>query len=220
MEEITNLSHNKRSVLVYIHNKTCYTIETSRFVIFGVQEKRTVNTISPKTKQGYNYEKSLVSLKGCAGIQTFAVKLSETTQLCFLVAFRNSTIQIRRQSRNKVALLLIKDRNITPDVRYFERIMKNEDPNPDLPGCYPGGQCDCTFKATIASEQPVFQMEFENIVIHISMTTYYESEVNVIISTKTGIEGTSYAIPNGVGMVREICNEEEAENKTYNCQII
>ena len=220
MEEITNLSHNKRSVLVYVRNKTCYTIETSRFVIFGVQKQRNVNTISPKTKQGYNYEKSLVSLKGCAGIQTFAVKLSETTQLCFLVAFRNYTIQIRRQSRNKVALLFLKDHNITPDVRYFERIMKNEDPNPDLPGCYPSDQYGCTFKATIASEQPVFQMAFENIAIRISMTPHCDSEVNMIISTKTAIEGTSYEIPNGVGMVREIHNEDAEEKETRGCHIM
>ena len=216
MEEITNLSHNKRSVLVYVHNKTSYTIETSRFVIFGEQNQRSVNTISPNSKRGYNYEKTTVSLKGCAGIQTFAVKLSETSELCFLVAFRNYTIQVRRRSRNKVALLFLKDCNITADVCYFERIMKNVESNPDLPGCYTSSKYDSTFQAIIASEQPTFQMEFENIVIHISMTPRYDSEVRVIISTKTATEGTSY---NEVGMVRKI-HHDVAEKKKHNCHIM
>ena len=221
MEEITNLSHNKRSVLVNVQNKTCYTIETSKYVIFGVQKQYDVNKIIfPNTKRGYNYEKSTVSLKGCAGIQTFSVKFSKTSELCFLLAFRNSTFQIRRRSRNKVALLFLKDRNITADVRYFERIMKNVEPNPDLPGCYPSGIYDYTFKATIASEQPVFQMEFENIAICISMTPSYDSEVEVIVSTKTAIEGTSYAIPNEVGIVRKIRNEGAKEKETHDCHIM
>lgn len=210
MEEITNLSHKKRSVLVYVHNKTSYTIETSRFVIFGEQKQRNVNVILPNAKRGYNYEKSTVSIMGCAGIQTFSIKLSETSELCFLVAFRNYTIQVRRRSRNKVALLFLKDLNITPDVCYFERIMKNVESNPDLPGCHPSGDYDCTFNATIASEQCVFQMEFENIAICISMTPYYDSEVKVIIST---IE-----VPNKVGMVHEMRNEDAEEIR--NCHIM
>ena len=98
--------------------------------------------------------------------------------------------------------------------------MKNVESNPDLPGCYTSSKYDSTFQATIASEQPTFQMEFENIVIHISMTPHYDSDVEVIIFTKTAIEETSYNIPNEVGMVHKICHEDVAEKETHNCHIM
>lgn len=67
------------------------------------------------------------------------------------------------------------------------------EPNPDLLGCYPSSKYDCTFKATLASEQqPAFRMKFDNIVIDISMTQDNAAVVNVIISeTNKSQEETS-----------------------------
>lgn len=189
MEEITFLSQNKRSTLVRVRNNTPYVIETSCITIFGAQKESGVSEIPPKTEQGYNYKKSKLSFKGCAGIQTFGVKLSETSKLHFLVAFRNLTVQIKKKFHNKVALLFTEDSNINADldVVIFERIMRNEDPNPDLPGCYPRGKYGCTFKATIASEQPTFEMTYDSIQIVVSMMPDFKSEVGVILLTNEGI---------------------------------
>ena len=189
LEEITYLSQNKRSTLVRVRNETPYVIESSCITIFGAQKESGVSEISPKTERGYNYKKSKLSFKGCAGIQTFGVKLSETSKLRFLVAFRNLTVQIKKKFHNKVALLFIEDCDINADldVVIFERIMRNEDPNPDLPGCYPRGKYDCTFKATIASEQPTFHMIYDSIKIVVSMMPDYKSEVGVIVLTSEGI---------------------------------
>ena len=151
-----------------------------------------VTKILPNNKYGFRFKKSRFSLKGCAGIQTFVVKLSDTSEICFLVAFRNYAIQLINSRSNKVAFLYMKDR-ITyteADVCFYGKIMRNVDPNPDLLGCYPSDKYECTFKAIIASE-PAIHMEFDNIVIDISMTPDCAAEVKVIISTNKSEERTS-----------------------------
>ena len=187
LEEIAHLSKAERSCLVVVDNKTSYTIESSSIAIFGVPRRSGVTEILPNIKYGFRFKKSRFSLKGCAGIQTIVVRKSNTSKLCFLVAFRNYTIQLKN-SRNKVAFLYMKDCITEADVQFFEKIMRNVEPNPDVLGCYPSGKYDCTFKATIASEQPAFSMEFNNILIDISMTQDFAAEVKVIISTKVAIE--------------------------------
>ena len=113
--------------------------------------------------------------------------LSKAERSC-LVVVDNKTSYTIKNSRNKVAFLYMKDCITEADVQFFEKIMRNVEPNPDVLGCYPSGKYDCTFKATIASEQPAFSMEFNNILIDISMTQDFAAEVKVIISTKVAIE--------------------------------
>ena len=148
------------------------------------------------------------------------MKLSETSKLHFRVAFRNLTVQIKKKFHNKVALLFIEDCNINEDldVLIFERIMGNEDPNPDLPGCYPRGKYDCTFKATIASEQPTFQMIYDSIKIVVSMMPDYKSEVGVIVLTN---EGMALETPiEQVPLIIPAVPEERTTHKTPTKQVI
>lgn len=129
------------------------------------------------------------SLKGCAGIQTFIVRFSETSKLCFFVAFKNSIIQLRRNARNKVALLLVKDDYIKNklDVRYFDKVMKNEDECPKFEGCLQDKGYKRTYQSAIASEENMFQMECNSITIQVSMTHTRHCDVDVKVISKEAI---------------------------------
>ena len=117
--EIAFLSQNKRSCLVQVENQTCYTIICFGTAILGKQEHTHDYEIQSKQGKSYFFKKSNFSLKGCSVILTFTVKIPKVPSLYFLVAFRNDTIQIRKKSCNKVAILRINDSKIKPDVCFF-----------------------------------------------------------------------------------------------------
>ena len=129
------------------------------------------------------------SLKGCAGIQKFTVTFSETLKLCFFVAFKNSTIQLRKKARNKVALLLVNEDYLSEklDVCYFDKVMKNEDPCPTFKGCLQDSGYKCTYRSAFASKENIFQMECNNITIQVSMTHLHHCDVVVKVISKEAI---------------------------------
>ena len=65
----------------------------------------------------YYFKKCTISLVGCAGIHIFDV---ERLNINFLIVFRNYTIQLRKQSRNNVAILCIDNYDLEDvDLRGF-----------------------------------------------------------------------------------------------------
>ena len=188
--EIAFLSQNKRSCLVQVKNQTSYIISCFGKAILGKQEHTHDNKIQPEQRKSYFFKKSNFSLKGCAGILTFTVKISEGSTLCFLVAFRNYTVQIREESYNKVAILRINDSEIKPDlgVPFFSKLMEIKEscscPSFDK-CCYVSNAC--TFKATIASKQPNIEIQYDNIEIKVSMTHYHQSQVFITVTSKKEI---------------------------------
>lgn len=184
--EIASLCQNKRSCLVQVENQTSYIISCFGKAILGMQEHTHDNEIQPKHQKSYFFKKSNFSLKGCAGILTFTVKGST---LCFLVAFRNYTVQMREQSYNKVAILRINDSEIEPDMDFFSKLMKNKESCPSFDDCCYVSSA-CTFKATIASKQPNIEIQYDNIEIKVSMTCYHQSQVFVTVSSKKSKEIT------------------------------
>ena len=187
--EVNSLARNQRSCLLQVRNNTPYSISASCIAIFGGYDTRNVNAIKPNGYRPYYYKKSNLSLKGCAGIQIFAVKVSETSELCFLVAFRNYTIQIRKRSQNKVAVLRINDHEAKPDQRSFDEIMKNENSNPQFKSfkeCYESDKP--IFGSAYASSQMPSQLELDHITIDFSITPSFASHVEIKISTKLAID--------------------------------
>lgn len=187
--EMNSLARNQRSCLLRVHNNTPYFISASCITIFGGYDTRSVNAIQPNGYQPYYYKKSNLSLKGCAGIQIFAVKVSETSKLCFLVAFRNYTIQIRKRSQNKVAVLRINDFEAKPDLRCFDEIMKNENSNPQFrsfKGCYKSDKP--IFRSAYAGLPMPSQLQLDHITIDFSITPSFASHVEIKISTKIAID--------------------------------
>ena len=182
MKEIAALALCTRSCQVTVHNETPHVITSSGIVIFG-QPDNLPNSmdISSRESQRYDYSNNRFSLKGCAGIQRFTVKFSETSKLCFFVAFKNSTIQLSKNACNKVALLLVKNDyiNETLDVRYFDKIMKNKKPCPTFDGCLQDSGYERTYRSSIANRENIFQMECNNITIEVSMTHTRRCEVVV-----------------------------------------
>ena len=187
-EEIVFLSQNKRSCLAEVKNQTSYTISCFGRAILGMQEHTDDHEIQPRQQKSYSFKKSDYSLKGCAGILIFTVEISEASPLYFLVAFRNYTVQIRKQSCNKVAILRINDSKIKPGLRFFYELMKNEEPCPSFDKCCYRSN-DPTFKATIAHETPNFMIEYDNIEIKVSMTRSFQSQVFVTVYSKKEITG-------------------------------
>ena len=187
---------NRRSCQVLVKNQTQYTITSFSHSIFG-KCKANVETleIAPKSDQAYFYEKEKYSLTGCAGVQIFIVHLSASSKLSFLVAFRNYTIQLGKKSRNKVAILRMNDNwhcYTKIDLRSFDEIMKNEMSSPIF---YLDGynrRDECTFKSVLAAEHSGFQVEFDNIIVDISMTPDLKSKVEVKLSTKPAIEENTF----------------------------
>ena len=189
-EDIVFLRRSKRSCRVEVENQTSYTIRCIGKAILGKQGYTHDNKIQSKQQKSYFFKKSNFSLKGCAGILTFTVKIPKSSPLCFLVAFRNYTVQTRKQSSNKVAILRINDSRIKPDVRFFYELMKNEELHPSFDECCYSSNNDPTFEATIAHETPDFTIKFDNIEITVSMTTSFQSQVFVTISNKKDLEIT------------------------------
>ena len=164
-------------------------ITSSGNVIFGHPDNLLDSMdISSCESQRYDYSNG-TSLKGCAGIQKFIVKFLETSKLCFFIAFRNSTIQLRKKASNKVALLLVENDyiNETLDVRYFDKIMKNEEQCPIFEGCLQDKQYKRTYRSSIANEENMFQMECNNITIEVSMTHTRHCDVVVKVISKKAI---------------------------------
>ena len=90
--------------------------------------------ISSQNTESYLFKKSTLSLLGCAGSQTFDV---EGSNISFAIAFRNYTIQLRKRSRNKVAILRINNSELNVDQDFFRNIMEHEGPGrPTFKGCY------------------------------------------------------------------------------------
>ena len=116
IDEITSLALNKRSCLVYVHNMTSYVIKNTRIAIYGEIDNSRIAKIPPQKTAAYHFKKSTTSLVGCAGIQTFSV---EGLNINFLIAFRNDTVQLRKQSRNKVAILRIDSYDLNVDIDFF-----------------------------------------------------------------------------------------------------
>ena len=84
----------------------------------------------------YYFKKRTISLVGCAGIHIFDV---ERLNINFLIVFRNYTVQLRKQSRNNVAILCIDNYDLEDvDPRgFFRNIMKHEGSgHPTFNGCY------------------------------------------------------------------------------------
>ena len=186
--QIAFLCQNKRSCIAQVENQTSYTISCFGKAILGKQEHAHDPKIQPKQQKSYFFKKSNFSLKGCAGILIFTVKISDASPLYFLVAFRNYTVQISEQSYNKVAILRINKSEIETDVCFFSKLMKNEESCPLFDKCCYVGNA-CTFKATLASKQPNFMIEYDNIEITVSMTCYFLSQVFVTVSSKKEITG-------------------------------
>ena len=184
--EIAFLSQNKRSCRVQVENQTDYTITCFGTAILGKQEHTHDYKIQSKQGKSYFFKKSNFSLKGCSGILTFTV---EGSTLCFLVAFRNDTIQIRKKSCNKVAILRINDSKIKPDVCFFDELMRNEELCPKFDKrCYACNDPTYpTFEATIAHETPNFTIKYDNIEIKVSMTHNFQSQVFVTVSSQKEI---------------------------------
>lgn len=183
--EVNSLARNQRSCLLRVCNNTPYSISASCTPIFGGHDTPNVDAIPPNGYQPYYYKKSNLSLKGCAGIQIFLVKVSKTSKLCFLVAFRNYTIQIRKRSHNKVAVLRINDHEDKLDLRCFDEIIKNEKSNPQFKsfkGCYKSDKP--VFGSAYSDSQMPSQLELDHIIIDFSITPSFASHVEIKISTK------------------------------------
>lgn len=146
--------------------------------------------ISPNESQRYDYSMRF-SLKGCAGIQKFIVN-SDTSKLCFFVAFKNSTIQLKKDNRNKVALLLVTNDYINKDLdlRYFDKVMKNKKPCPTFDGCLQDRQYECTYRSSIASEENIFKMKCKDITIQVSMTHSRHCDIVVKVIDKKAVKST------------------------------
>ena len=180
IDEIT-LALNKRSCLVYVHNKTSYVIKNTRIAIYGEIDNSRIAKIPSQTTEAYHFNKSTISLKGCAGIQIFSV---EGLNINFLVAFRNDTVQLRKQSCNKVAILRINNYDLNVDIDFFENIMNHEGQEcPTFNGCYNGSGTERIFIAALASERSDVYINCDSIKIEAIMTKSFGSEVDVTVST-------------------------------------
>ena len=140
-----------------------------------------INVCSQKT-ESYLFKKSTISLVGCAGIQTFDVK---ELNISFAIAFRNYTLQLRKRSRNKVAILRINKYDLNVDPRdFFSNIMNHEGPGrPTFNGCYSDLGAERIFKAALASERSAMCISYDNIKIKVKMTKDWNSVIEVTIST-------------------------------------
>ena len=195
--ELVKHSQNTRSCQLIVKNQTQYTITSFSHAFVG-KCRADVETfdIEPNRDENYFYERAGMSLSGCAGVQTFGVRLSASSKLSFLVVFRNYTVQILKKSKNKVAILRMNetwDCNTKIDFRSFDEIMKNEMSSPTfkyLDGYYQSEEC--TFNSVLAAEHSGFRVEFDNITVDISMTPEILSKVEVKLSTKPAIEENTF----------------------------
>ena len=184
MGEIAFLTLNKRSCLVRVHNATCYTINNNPIAIYGEIDGShcgPIDIFSQKT-ESYLFKKTTVSLVGCAGIQMFDV---EGSNISFVIAFRNYTIQLRKRSRNKVAILRINNNDLEDvDLRdFFRNIMEHEGPgHPTFNGCYIS-DAERIFTAALASESSAIRIKFDDIKIDVKMSIYFDSLIEVTVST-------------------------------------
>ena len=183
IDEITSLALNKRSCLVRVHNTTSYAIKNTRIAIYGEIDNSCcgpIKILSQKT-EAYYFKKSTISLMGCAGILIFSV---ERLNINFLVAFRNDTVQLRKQSRNKVAILRINNYDLNVDIDFFENIMNHEGQEcPTFNGCYSGSGAERIFTAALASERSDVYINCDSIKIEAIMTKSFDSEVDITVST-------------------------------------
>ena len=147
-------------------------ITSAGTTIFG-QPNNVPSEMGIHTNESRRYDYSMgFSLKGCAVIQKVTVTFSENSELFFLVAFKNSTIQFKDDAHSKFALLLLNEDYINKqlDVCYFDRVMKNTESCPTFDGCLQDSRYKCTYLSSFASKQNIFGMEYNRIRIEVSMT--------------------------------------------------
>ena len=178
--QLKQFSPVKRSCALHIRNHSGCPMSTLSYTIFGDRPKKQRIDLKDGEDDTQIFEKKMLSLKGCAGIQTFRISLSKDETFCFLVAFRNYTIQMKKKSQNRVVVFFIDDYQPwhEMDVRYFNQLMQNEERKPIHIDNY-RQDCQYTFRGIYASVATAIEMEYKNLRIVVSMTPNFASKIDI-----------------------------------------
>lgn len=186
LAEIAFLSNKKLSCLVTIDNKTpvnlmyhkCFVARGRVSGYHGFDQ-----SIPAKSQKSYSFEKyTSLSLDGCAAMILFSTNTSESTKCYFIVAFRNYSFKL---SKNKAVLLILDGPQAMAKMSNslcFGTIMRNEDPKPQIDGCYKGDDYESTYISASLDGKPEAKKEFRHINFSISLIDNYRSQIKVKVS--------------------------------------
>ena len=190
--QLKQFSPVKRSCELHIRNHSACPMSTISYAIFGDRPKEQRIDLEDGEDDTQIFEKKMLSLKGCAGIQTFCIRFSKDETFCFLVAFRNYTIQMKKKSQNRVVVFFINDYQLSlneVDVRYFDQLMRNEELQPTKISNYRKDcQNTCAFRGVNASVVSAIEMEYKNLRIVVSMTPGFASKIDIAVKCFKSIE--------------------------------